>query len=297
MSALTARIVALVDGPPVVPSGQALVRMIDEGLRFVETSVDVVDVGVVSQALVRMVGEGIGIGETNAAVRSQALVRVVSEGINNGETRSPARACVRMVGEGVNLGETRPAVMPYPRTIFTADLQASPNTSNNWTARNIVQISAGAGPLGQVRATFEAAATADFRINNASIGISVMANVNDVPDNGATVNVPVPLLPLPLGTVESEVGVDPFWYVPAGGKVTTDWASLAGFTKDNLLVVVIDHAVDTGNPRAAITLPSFPAAGGVRQGFQANKTSYNSKAALTGGFDGVVYAVSSIEVR
>lgn len=206
------------------------------------------------------------------------------EGWNQGRVRQAYLDSIEQRIDALGDNGTEPPTEPiYPMTIFEQVLGESPETSNNWTARNVVQITGGAGPQGQVRVTFQATAERPFRINNVSIGISAMADVNDTPDNGATRGVPI-LLPADE-------------YVPAGGEVVSGWASLAGFTKSNLLVVVIDHNTDTGNPKAATNLGAFPAAGAARQGFALNDKTYNSALGTPAGIDGVVYAVSRIEVR
>jgi hypothetical protein len=62
-----------------------------------------------------------------------------------------------------------------------------------------------------------------------------------------------------------------------------------------LLVVIIDHNTDTGNPMAVTGLGGFP--NGTRQGYQMSKTSYNSKLPLTTGNDGQIWGLTQIEVQ
>lgn len=224
----------------------------------------------------------------------EALMYAINKKVNIGETRLVTRARATQRKEIEKIVEGSIVFFPYPRTAFSQVLDETPDTAQNWSTRSIVQVRFGSGPQGQVRVVFEAAPNKDFRINNASIGVSIMANVHDVPDNGATQGIPKELFPLG-GYKRDSAGQH--WYVMRGSKTVTEWTDFPAFTKDNLLVVVIDHNSDTGNPTGKSNLGAFPAPGATRQAYQAGTKSYNSNQGLSSATDGLLWAVTQIEVR
>lgn len=170
-------------------------------------------------------------------------------------------------------------------TIFTLALTANDPGYTDYSTRNILPITGGAAD--QIRVTFEADSGVGLWVDNAAIGISIMADFNDAQDQGETTAVPTELL---FGGVSG-------FNISAGQSITSDWVNFAGFTSSKLLVVVIDYHSSAANPRIKTGLGNVNA-GGTMLAYKPATNSYNSSAALGGtSLNGQVNAVNLIEVQ
>lgn len=183
-----------------------------------------------------------------------------------------------------------PTVVSAATTIAQWTLTTNDTAWEDDTLRQVVPITVGAGGGGQIRVTFEASGANTWKVDNASIGISTLANAAAATGAGTdseTTATPIELL--------FDGGLNGFT-LTAGQTKTSDWASLSGFTSTQLLVIVQDVSATGGNSRE-ITGLGIISSGGAGYYWTANSNSYNSATGAGTGFSGRVIGINKIEVQ
>lgn len=184
-----------------------------------------------------------------------------------------------------------PSIVSADTTIGSWTLTANDTGWENFTHRNVFPITAAGGPLNQFRVTFEASSANTWKVDNASLGISIhTAATADNASDAETTATPVELL---------FSGASGFT-LTAGTTIVSDWVTLAGVASTSLLVVVQDVSNTGGNSREISGLGAVTT-GGTSANFKAATNSYNVASPISSPdytvFNGRLYGINKVETR
>jgi hypothetical protein len=171
-------------------------------------------------------------------------------------------------------------------TVWERTLTSNDTGWHNGTLRNMIVAEGNSGAAGKMRITYRAHSTSALALDAVSMGLSIMTDYTDDPDQGEMTATPIAV------TFASDASPS----FTANEQKVSDEFDFPAFVTGDVLVNAADFAAANGNIRYISGLGGL-STGGTRMAYAFGADSAGSSAPLAVSFNGWVAMLEKVEVR